>query len=57
MASGVSETENLHKQYSQGPTLETELLDPWTLPGPYRKGDSRECHPAGPSSGLVMAQA
>lgn len=57
MASGVSETENLHKQYSQGPTLETELLDPWTLPGPYRKGDSRECHPTGPSSGLVMAQA
>lgn len=37
--------------------LETALLDSWTLPGPYRKGDGRECHPTDPSRGLVMERA
>lgn len=37
--------------------LQTALLDSWTLPGPYRKGDGRECHPTDPSRGLVMERA
>lgn len=42
------------KRKQQLPTrLEMELRHSWILPGPYREGDSRECHPTGLSR-LVM---